>query len=79
EHHDIFQMRYYAHHTGGNPDARDKYRDHRWFHACAHFCEHWDQASFDPDYPTPPLAHFEPLVRRMLSRRPHDPAVTQAG
>jgi hypothetical protein len=36
------------------------------------FCE-WDQASFDPDYPTRPLAHFEPLQRRILSREAHDP------
>ncbi len=26
--HGIFQMVYYAHHTGGDPNARDKYKDH---------------------------------------------------
>lgn len=78
-HHDVFQMYYYAQHTGGDPHLRNKYRDYRWFDACANFCEHWDQASFDPDYPTLPLAHFEPLVRRVFSRRPFDPAITQTG
>lgn len=40
--------------------------------------ERWDQAAFDPDYPTRPLTHFEPLVRRILSRAPFDPAVVNA-
>lgn len=74
EHHGLFQMYYYAHHVGGDPDARDRYRGHKWFEACASFCERWDQAAFDPDYPTRPLEHFEPLVRRIFSREPfaHD-------
>jgi len=28
EHHGIFQMVYYAHHYGWDPDARERYRDH---------------------------------------------------
>jgi len=79
EHHGLFQMYYYAHHLGGDRDARERYRGHRWFEACERFCERWDQAAFDPDYPTRPLAHFEPLVRRILSRQPFDPAVLHAG
>ena len=75
EHHGLFQMYYYAHHLGGNRDAREKHRGHKWFQACERFCERWDQAAFDPDYPTRPLEHFEPLVRRILSRTPFDPAV----
>lgn len=75
EHHGVFQMYYYAHHVGGDRNAREAYRDHPWFEACAHFCERWDQASFDPDYPTLPLEHFEPLVRRIFARKPFDPDV----
>lgn len=78
EHHGLFQMYYYAHHVGGDPNARDRYRDHQWFDACASFCERWDQAAFDPDYPTRPLEHFEPLVRRIFSRTPFDSAITGA-
>lgn len=79
EHHGLFQMYYYAHHLGGDPDAREAYRGHKWFDACERFCERWDQTAFDPDYPTQPLEHFEPLVRRLFAREPFDPAVIQPG
>jgi predicted HD phosphohydrolase len=39
------------------------------------FCERYDQAAFDPDYPTPPLEHFEPALRRVFARKPFDPDV----
>jgi predicted HD phosphohydrolase len=73
EQHGLFQTYYYAHHMGGNRNARERLREHQWFGACASFCERWDQASFDPDYPTQPLEAFVPLVHRIFSRRPHDP------
>jgi predicted HD phosphohydrolase len=57
-HHGLFQKFYYAHHFGGDRSERDRYKDHPCFQLCADFCERWDQASFDPDYPTPDLAHF---------------------
>lgn len=78
EHHGLFQLYYYAHHLDGDRNARDRYRGHQWFDACADFCERWDQAAFDPDYPTRPLEHFAPLVRRILSRQPFDRAVIAA-
>jgi predicted HD phosphohydrolase len=31
------------------------------------FADEWDQNSFDPDYPTKPLSHFEPLVRQVFA------------
>jgi predicted HD phosphohydrolase len=74
--HGIFQQLYYGHHVGIDPNARDAYRDHPWFDSCATFCERWDQASFDPAYPTKPLEHFEPMLREVFSRRPFDPAIT---
>ncbi len=73
EQHGIFQNYFYVHHLGGDRNARECFRDHPWFDACDRFCERWDQASFDPDYPTKPLASFEPLVRHVFSRPPHDP------
>ena len=66
--HGVFQQHYYGHHTGQDPDAREVYRDHPWFASCERFCERWDQASFDPAYPTELLEHFEPLVREVFSR-----------
>jgi predicted HD phosphohydrolase len=72
-HHGLFQNYYYVHHLGGDRHARDRLRDHPWYEACAHFCAAWDQCSFDPDYPHERLEHFEPLVRRIFARAPHDP------
>ena len=66
--HGIFQKYYYAHHLGGNREERDKFKTHRWYRSCAEFCERWDQASFDPNYKTLPLSHFEPVVREVFSR-----------
>lgn len=66
--HGLFQQHYYGHHLGLDPDAREAYRDHPWFERCERFCERWDQAAFDPSYPTEPLAHFEPLVRAVFGR-----------
>ncbi len=74
--HGIFQQHYHGHHTGVDPNARDAFREHPWFDSCAAFCERWDQASFDPDYPTKPLDHFEPMLREVFARRPFDPAIT---
>lgn len=70
QHHGLFQGHYYFRHVGQDPDARDAFRDHPHYQACADFCEHWDQTSFDPDYDTLPLEFFEPMVRRLFSRTP---------
>ena len=67
EQHGIFQGYYFFHHLGGNRDMRERFRDHPWFDYCAEFCAEYDQNSFDPDYPTEPLAHFEPLIRSVLA------------
>jgi predicted HD phosphohydrolase len=76
-HHALFQNYYYVHHFGGDRNARDQYRDHPWFQACKDFCANWDQNSFDPSYPTEPLATFEPMLRRIFAREPHDPRYAQ--
>ena len=68
--HQDFQGRHYYAHFGGNPNARDQYRDEPWFELGEKFADEWDQTSFDPDYPTKPLSHFEPLVREVFSK-PH--------
>jgi predicted HD phosphohydrolase len=73
EQHGLFQSYYYVHHMGADRNARDRYKDHPWYDACAAFCERWDQPSFDPDYATQPLESFEPLVRKIFSREAHDP------
>ena len=79
EKHGIFQMKYYGHHYGWNPDSRDEYKDHPYWQSCADFCERWDQMSFDPDYPFSPLEHFAPMVREVFARKAWDEAHTKPG
>ena len=71
-----YGLHFIVHHLGGNRDGRDRFKGHQWYAACAQFCERWDQASFDPDYPTMPLTAFEPLVHKIFSRPAHDPRYT---
>jgi len=73
EQHGLFQSYYYAHHLGGNRDGRERFLGHPWYRAYEAFCANWDQCSFDPKYPWQPLEAFEPLVRRIFSRRALDP------
>ena len=71
EKHGEFQAYYYAHHLGGNRNKRDKYKKHKFYDACVHFCENYDQSSFDPNYKSLTLKEFEPMVRRIFSRKPY--------
>ena len=71
EKHGIFQMYYYAHHLGGNKNARDKYKGHKYFQATVDFCEKWDQKSFDPSFKSLKLKDFEPYVRKVFGRTPY--------
>lgn len=66
--HQDFQGRHYYHHFGGDPDVRNRYRNEPWFALAEQFADEWDQTSFDPDYPTASLDHFEPLVRRIFAQ-----------
>ena len=50
-------------------NLRERFRDFPYFEACENFCEKWDQVSFDPDYPSLALDHFEPMILRMLERK----------
>ena len=79
EQHGLFQSYYYAHHYGKDRHGRERFRDHRWFAACESFCERWDQSSFDPDYDTLPLSHFEPMLREVFSRPAFDPRYVGVG
>jgi predicted HD phosphohydrolase len=77
--HGDFQMLYYAHHVGGNPNKREAFRGNPYFDDCAEFCERWDQNSFDPVYETRALEFFAPLVHEVFNRKAYDPAVTAKG
>ncbi len=68
KHHGVFQMYYYAHHLGGDRNARERYRNHKWYPACVDFCENYDQNCFDPEYESSPLAYFIPLLERVFAK-----------
>jgi predicted HD phosphohydrolase len=80
EMHGLFQAQYYAKHYDMDGTSHLAFRDHPWFDACQHFCERWDQAAFDPAYPTRPLGHFEPMLREVFGKLPPgaEPATLQA-
>jgi len=71
EKHGEFQMYYYVHHLDGNRNQRDKYKGHKYYKDTINFCENWDQKSFDPNFRSMSLKEFEPLVKKIFSRRPY--------
>ena len=71
KHHGMFQEFYYAHHLGKDRNARDQFKDHPFYQDTIDFCENWDQKSFDPDYKSFPIEHFEPMVRRVFTKEPN--------
>ena len=68
--HQDFQGRHYYAHFGGDPDAREQHRaalTPEQFALAEKFADEWDQIAFDPNGPTEPLEHFEPLVRKVFA------------
>ena len=49
-------------------DAREAFRGHPHFEACAEFCAQYDQTAFDPAYDHAPLEFFAPMVHRLFER-----------
>lgn len=68
KHHGIFQGYYFFHYIGLDRDARDAFRQHPYFQACADFCELYDQNSFDKHYDSEPLETFIPMVERVFAK-----------
>jgi predicted HD phosphohydrolase len=69
EQHGIFQGYYFWHHLGGDRNARDQFAGHEFYDTCDEFTAKYDMPAFDPDYATPPLAYYEPLVRDFFAPR----------
>ena len=69
-HHGLFQTYYSAHHLGGDRNARDKFKDHKYYQDTVDFCEKYDQSSFDPNYRSMSLEEFEPMVKKIFDRKP---------
>ena len=71
EKHGEFQTYYYAHYLGGDKNKREKYKDHEYYQDTIDFCEKYDQNSFDPSYESLPLKFFEPMIKKIFSRKPY--------
>ena len=68
KHHGVFQMYYYAHHSGGDRNARELFVDSPWYQDAIKFCHEYDQNCFDPDYESKPLEFFVPMINEFFSR-----------
>ena len=76
KHHAVFQMYYYAHHTGGDRNVRERYKKNPWYEEAVKFCHEYDQNCFDPDYDSKPLKFFVPMINDFFSKpRMNDPEV----
>lgn len=64
--HQDFQGKHYYEHLHMDPNAREQYRGQPWYGLAERFADEWDQTSFDPNYPTLALSHFEPKVREVF-------------
>jgi predicted HD phosphohydrolase len=66
--HQDFQGRHYYALMGLDPEARRKYAGEPWFEQARTFTDEWDQTSFDPEYDTLPLSHFESMIDRVFAQ-----------
>ena len=66
--HQDFKGRHYYALMGRDPEERRRYQAEPWYDMATRFTDEWDQTSFDPDYDTFPLAHFEPMLTRIFSQ-----------
>ena len=66
-HHGIFQGYYFWHHLGMDRNTRDQFRDSPYYDLTDEFTAKYDQTAFDPDYVSPSLEYYEPMVRRLFA------------
>lgn len=71
QHHGLFQGYYFFHHIGGDQNARDAFKGHKYYASCAEFCEKYDQNSFDPDYENMTWEDFTPIMQRVFAKPLH--------
>ena len=67
KHHGLFQMYYYAHHSGGDRNARDRFAEHPFYDSAVRFCHEYDQNCFDPDYESEDLNFFAPMMKEFFA------------
>jgi len=78
KHHGVFQMFYYAHHSGGDRHVREQFKGHAYYDSAVRFCHQYDQNCFDPSYESEALEFFRPLLERVFAQPRQDDAEHQA-
>ena len=71
KHHGIFQGYNFFHFLGMDRNMRDQFKDSPWYDYTEEFVMKYDNPAFDADRVTPPLAHYEPMVRNIMRRPKH--------
>ena len=61
--HATFQGYFFWQHWGRDPNAREVFAGHEYFDLAEEFVRKYDMRAFDDEYPTPPLEHYESLIR----------------
>jgi predicted HD phosphohydrolase len=67
KHHGILQGYYFFHYFGMDRNKRDAFKNHEHYEYTVEFCEKYDQNSFDSEFESYPLEHFEPMVKRFFA------------
>lgn len=63
QHHGIVQGYYFWHYIGLDRNARDELKESPFYDHTVEFCAKYDMPAFDPEGVTPPLTHYEPIIR----------------
>jgi predicted HD phosphohydrolase len=66
-HHCAFTARHWNDIGPHDGDPRDQFAAASWFDLACRFVDEWDMQSFDPNYDSFPLEHFEDLVRTLVT------------
>ena len=69
-HHAEFQTHHIHGYPGIDPKARERWRGHEHFEWTAEFVDRFDQRAIRSDFIEHPIEVFEPIVKRLFSRRP---------
>ena len=64
--HAVFQNFHALHLPGIDRHEREMWRGHPHFDWTAEFVKIYDQATFDPHYPSEPIETFIPIINRLV-------------
>jgi hypothetical protein len=71
KHHDVFQGYYFWHYFGLDRNAREAFKSNEFYEVGKEFVDKYDMLAFDPEYLTPPLTHYETLLRGFFIEPTH--------